>query len=78
MTRVGFEPTQHYVMRNPLSAGKPKLESHALTARPSCLMLSYRIDGNKCIVFTIYVSETKNPRKKQRYLQTTLSQVLLH
>ena len=37
MTRVGFEPTQHYVMRNPLKAGKPKLESHALTARPSCL-----------------------------------------
>lgn len=36
MTRVGFEPTQHYVMRNPLIAGKPKLESHALTARPSC------------------------------------------
>ena len=48
---MGFEPTQHYVMRNPLSAGKPKLESHALTARPSCHALSGGIDSNKCISY---------------------------
>ena len=54
MTRVGFEPTQHYVMRNPPIAGKPKLESHALTARPSCLVLLVDIEGNE--MYSIVIS----------------------
>ena len=45
MTRVGFEPTRAKPMRTHANvfAGKLALEPHAITTRPSCLLIYKRV-----------------------------------